>query len=56
MDKVNFKSKEYEEIATLKRLQALQGLRVFTKASFKVTPILIYINNPENIIVYRQLE
>ena len=56
MNKVSFKSEKYEEIATIKSIKALQGLKVFTKDSFKVTPLLIYIDNPENIIIYRKLE
>ena len=56
MNKVSFKSEKYEEIATIKSIKALQGLKVFTKDSFKVTPLLIYIDNPDKIILYSKVE
>ena len=56
MDKVRFKYKRYEEIAILKSIQALQGLEVFSKDSLRISPILIYIDNPNKIVVYSRIE
>jgi hypothetical protein len=55
MSKVSFKDKSYEEIAILKSIKELQGLKVFSKDTLRTTPILIYIDNPENIVVYSKV-
>jgi len=56
MDKVSFKYKRYEEIGIINSIQDLSpSLEAFSKDSLKMTPILIYIDNPEKIVVYSKV-
>ena len=57
MSKVSFNYEKYEEIGTLKGLKELyEGLKAFSKESLRTTPILIYIDNPDKIILYSKVE